>query len=116
MIGEQERIALEYGPVVVLEAARELEGTRGRAKDKAGRVTGVRELEQLAAALRLAPDLDAEHRRALFAAVATDATLALLVRLITDAEQAAGPYPSHLDTPATGRAVLGVLIEATRQR
>jgi hypothetical protein len=111
---EQEDLALVSGPFVVLAAARDLKMTRGRAKDVIGRHAGVRELEQLGAALRLAADLKGEDRRRVFDAVATDSTLALLVRLITDAEHAAGRDPAPIETVAALRAVLTVLFAARR--
>ena len=99
---------------MVIAAARDLEVTRGRAKDEHGRVAGVRELEQLGAALHMARDLRGEDRRVLLEAVGTDATLAILVRLITDAEQAGGQDPAELETAAVFRAVLNVLVVARR--
>ena len=98
---EQEQIALQYGPVVVLSAAHELQSARGRAKDESGRVAGVRELEQLGAALRLASELNAEDRQD------------LLTRW-----RRTRPWPCSSDserhTPASLRAVLTVLFAARR--
>jgi hypothetical protein len=109
---EQEEIALLSGPAIVLATAHDLEVSRGRAKDESGRVAGVRELEQLRAALQLAADLRGEDRWHLFDAVATDTTLALLVRLITEAELGGGPDAARTETAATRRAVLTVLFAA----
>ena len=110
---DDEQLALELGPAAISCAAKDLQLTPGRAKDTSGRLAGVRDLEQLEAALRFAPGLNGEDRRRLFEAVATDRTMALLVKLITDAEQV-GAAPAGMNTAMTLRAVLRVLGAARR--
>jgi hypothetical protein len=111
---EQERLALQRGPAVVGAALRELQSAQHRARDAGGRIVGVRELERVVAALRMANSLNAENRAALLNSVATDATLALLVRFITEAEQRSTEDAAARETTAVLRSVLATLFAARR--
>ncbi len=111
---DPERLALESGPAVVGAALRELQSAQHRARDANGRVVGVRDLERLVAALRMAKSLSPDNRAALLNSVATDQTLALLVGFITEAEQRGTDDAPARETAAVLRSVLDTLFGARR--
>ena len=119
MTPEDERLALQQGPELLRWEARALRMTMRQELSVDQPVSGVTELEGLAAALDLAAGAVGAERRRTLAKVAHEDTQALLAALIRGADGAAltgerADQERRIEAARTLRAVRELLREAAR--